>query len=124
MQIDLSKAVNQLLEEYGTDVQESVKKAIKSVSKEAVNVLRTKSPVGKGKKAGQYAKGWRAEDIQEAYGMHTLVLHNKSDWNLTHLLNNGFYSVRAGKRIPGDGHIDAAEAAINEMVIKKVEESL
>ena len=59
-----------------------------------------------------------------AYGMNQVIIHNKTDWSLTHLLNNGFYSVRAGRRINGDGHLDQAESIINEMLIKEVEESL
>ena len=118
--LDLSKAVSQLLEEYGDDVNESIDKALKSVKTDAVNVLKEKSP----KRSGQYARGWRAEDMKVAYGMHQIVLHNKTDWMLTHLLNQGFYSVRAGQRVAGDGHIDAAESVINEMLIKKVEDSL
>lgn len=122
--LDLSKAINQLLEEYGTDVDGAIKEALNKVGKEAVNVLKEKSPVGKSKKAGQYKKGWRAENVKIAYGSYRIITHNKTDWALTHLLNNGFYSVRAGRRIPGDGHIDAAEAVLNEMLIKTVEESL
>lgn len=122
--IDLSKAVNQLLEEYGNDIEETIKKSLDKVGKEAVNVLKEKSPVGKGKKSGQYRKGWRSENVKIAYGSYQIILHNKTDWSLTHILNNGFYSVRAGRRIAGDGHIDAAEQVINDMLIKEVEGNL
>lgn len=122
--IDLSKAVNQLLEEYGNDIDGAIKQAMKKVGKDAVSVVKEKSPVGAGKKSGQYRKGWRAEDVKIAYGMSQVIIHNKTDWSLTHLLNNGFYSVRAGRRIDGDGHLDQAESIINEMLIKEVEESL
>lgn len=120
--IDLSKAVNELLEEYGDSVTDTINKVLKDVGKEAVEVIQGKS--SKHKLTGRYMRGWRAEVVNEGYGINTIVLHNKTDWNLTHLLNNGFESVRQHKRIAGDGHIDDAEKVINEMLIKKVEESL
>lgn len=120
--IDLSKAVNQLLEEYGDGIQDTINKVLKDVGKEAVGVIRSKSSAHN--HTGRYMKGWRAEIVNEGYGINTIVLHNKTDWNLTHLLNNGFESVRHHKRVEGDGHIDDAETIINEMLVKKVEENL
>ena len=126
--IDLSKAVNQLLEEYGDNLHDAINDAIVDVSKDAVDVIKAKStsrpPARHNVRTGRYAKGWKAEIIKEAYGMVKVILHNRTDWMLTHLLNNGYYSVREKTRKPGDGHIDAAEKEINEMLIKKVEESL
>lgn len=120
--IDLSKAVNELLEEYGDSVTDTINKVLKDVGKEAVGVIQGKS--SKHNHTGRYMRGWRAEVVNEGYGINTIVLYNKTDWNLTHLLNNGFESVRHHKRIAGDGHIDDAEKVINEMLIKKVEGSL
>lgn len=118
--LDLSKAVNAVLEEYGETVEDSMQKVLKDVGQQAVNILKEKSP----KMSGRYAKGWRADAEKLAYGSYEIVVHNKTDWNLTHLLNNGFYSVRAKKRIHGDGHIDSAETAINEKFVKEVEGAL
>ena len=120
--LDLSKAVQDILNEYGDDVAEGIQKALTSVGKEGVSVLKAKS--NGHIRTGRYAKGWRADKVQLGYGMYEIVLHNKTDWNLTHLLNNGYYSVRAKKRIPGDGHIDSAETDINNEFIKTMEEEL
>lgn len=120
--IDLSSAVNQLLEEYGDGVQDTINKVLKDVGKEAVGVIQAKS--SKHNHTGRYMKGWRAEVVNEGYGINTVIVHNKTDWNLTHLLNNGFESVRHHKHIAGDGHIDDAEKEINDILIKKVEGSL
>ena len=122
--LDLSKAVSQLLEEYGEDVDATIKKTLDTVGKKAAEVVRAKSPTGAGKKSGSYKKGWRSESVKVAYGINQIIVHNRTDWMLTHLLNNGFYSVRAKRRIPGDGHLDKAETEINELLIKEVEDSL
>lgn len=125
--LDLSKAVTQLLDQYGEDITTTVKQAIKEVAKEAVPIVQSVSPVNKhqvAKDKGRYRKGWTYAVTNEGYGMNTMTIYNKTDWQLTHLLNNGFYSVRAGRRIEGDGHIDKAETEINDLLIKKVEKEL
>ena len=118
--LDLSKAVNAVLEEYGDTVEDSMQKVLKDVGQKAVSILKEKSP----KMTGRYAKGWRADTEKLAFGSYEIVVHNKTDWNLTHLLNNGFYSVRKKMRIHGDGHIDSAEKAINEEFVKEIEGAL
>ena len=118
----LAKAVTTILEEYGEDIDSAAEKAVKGVGDEAVKIIRDRS--SKHVRTGQYVKGWRALYGFIGYGMRTLTIYNKTDWQLTHLLNNGFYSVRAKKRIAGDGHIDSAETAINDKFINSVEESL
>lgn len=120
--LDLSQQVNKILEEYGDDLSEAIKKTLQNVGKEGVAVLKEKSAAHNN--TGRYMKGWRVAVQLEAFGTYTVVLHNKTDWNLTHLLNNGFESVRHHKRIAGDGHIDAAEAVINEKLMKEVEADL
>lgn len=121
-QLDLSKQVADILEEYGDDLDASIKKVLQDVGKEGVAVLKETSSGHV--RTGRYAKGWRLEVVKEAFGMFKVVLHNKTDWMLTHLLNNGYYSVRKKDRIKGDGHIDDAEKQINEKLLKKVEDSL
>jgi len=120
--LDLSQQVNKILEEYGDDIDAAVQKALKDVGKDGVSVLAEKSD--KHVRTGRYAKGWRVDVSKEMFGSFVVTLYNKTDWMLTHLLNNGYYSVRGKRRIKGDGHIDSAESVINEKTIRQVEESL
>ena len=55
-----------------------------SVAKETVQKLRNTSP----KKTGDYAKGWKVSK-KKIKGSSVLVVHNATDYQLTHLLENG-----------------------------------
>ena len=73
--------MDQLLVQFNKDVNEAAKKGIKDVSKQAVQKLRNTSP----KKTGDYAKGWTTKKVDDM----DIVVHNKTDYQLTHLLENG-----------------------------------
>ena len=118
--ISLQKAMEQLLDEYGDEVRAEVTAVLLDVGKETVQWLRTKSP----KKTGSYAKGWRGKKITDTFYNTSLTVYNETDWQLTHLLNNGFENRNGGRDHVGDRHIDHAEEYANDLLIKKVEEKL
>lgn len=70
-----------LLDEVNKDVQDSAKRNIQTISRECVQKLRNTSPT----KSGSYAKGWSVK----REGDMDAVVHNKTDYQLTHLLENG-----------------------------------
>ena len=73
--------MKELLDEVSQEVREAGAKSIKKISKESVSKLRNTSP----KKTGDYAAGWTAKKISDM----VIVVHNKTDYQLTHLLENG-----------------------------------
>ena len=73
--------MKELLDELNEDVRKSVKDGITAVSKEAVQKLRNTSP----RKTGSYSKGWSVKRM----GDMDAVVHNRTDYQLTHLLENG-----------------------------------
>ena len=77
----VSVQMNELLNEINESVKASVKKNIDRTSKESVQKLKNTSP----KKTGSYAKGWIVKKIND---MDSIV-YNKTDYRLTHLLENG-----------------------------------
>ena len=81
----VSVQMKDLLDQVDKNVQDAAKDSINKVSKEAVQKLRNTSP----KKTGSYAKGWAAKKINEM----TVVVHNRTDYQLTHLLENGHMIV-------------------------------
>lgn len=103
--------MKELLDELNEDVRKSVKSNIAVVSNEAVQRLRNTSP----RKTGSYAKGWGAKRMGEM----DVVIHNRTDYQLTHLLENG-HVIRNKKgtygRAPAHKHIKPVEEwASNEL---------
>ena len=91
----ITEEFNKIMKEYTDEVEKGVALA--------------------GKNGGSYAKGWRVTEID---GKN--VIHNKTDYQLTHLLENGHAKVNGG-RVAARVHIrPAEEEAINEY-IKEVE---
>ncbi len=104
---DISKEIARALSDYTEDVTEGLQEAKKEVAKDAAKKLKVSSP----QLSGDYAKGWRAKKVGSSY-----VVHNKTDYQLTHLLEYG-HAKRSGGRVSGDPHIRPAEQeAINDYV--------
>lgn len=73
--------MKELLDEVNRDVEQSAKTNIQRVAKESVQKLKNASPV----KSGSYAKGWSVKKN----GDMDVIVHNRTDYQLTHLLENG-----------------------------------
>lgn len=125
MKIDLSKAMDKLLTEYGTEITEELADAVQDVGNDTVSYLKSTSPRGNGKR--HYASGWSAE-VEKTWHGTSLIVYNKTKPQLTHLLNDGHHYVsRSGERlfdVAGDQHIDHAETYANDLLIAKVEGAL
>ena len=106
----LSDAIVKALAEYTDEIEKGLEVEKKSVADKAVQTLKTTSP----KKTGKYAKGWTVSDIKGKK-----VVHNKTDYQLTHLLEYG-HAKRNGGRVAGKPHIRPVE----EEVIKDFTEGV
>lgn len=118
----LSAAIQQMLEEYQEDVEVKTDEILNKASKSCAKQLKSSSPVGKGPHKGRYAKGWTVKKDRSLKGISKIgdyTVHNKTDWQLTHLLENGHviknqYGSYSG-RVPASPHIkDAEQTAIRE----------
>lgn len=78
----VSLQMKELLDDYVEEVQKVTDEAIKDVAAESVEKLRNTSPKGA---SGRYARGWTVKKD----GKFVRVVYNKTDWQLTHLLENG-----------------------------------
>lgn len=85
-----------ILENYSKDVKEATNKAIEKTARQSVRKLKNTSP----KKTGDYAKGWAVKKERSRDGIYTITVHNKTDYQLTHLLENG-HVVRNKKGVYG-----------------------
>lgn len=100
----VSVQMKELLDDISQEAKESTKKGINKISKESVSKLKSTSP----KKSGSYASGWAVKKEGEM----DAVVYNRTDYQLTHLLENG-HVIRNKKgtygRTSGRKHIAPVE---------------
>lgn len=101
----LAKTIQEELMNVGVEVSDDMQGVFDEVGKEAAKMLRESSPVNpKGKHSGRYAKGWVYERGKRTQNFRcTGVVRNKSDPQLTHILEYGHPLVRDGKVV---GHVE------------------
>ena len=125
--IDLSKAMDKLLEQYGKEIRETVNEQVLEVGKETVKKLKQRKDKTTSRSRKKYAKGW-TDYTEISWNGTTMIIYNKNKPQLTHLLNNGFeWTSRSGvreKTVKGDGHINDASDFANELLVSRVERSL
>ena len=126
--IELRKIVSEVLKEYGDEVEREVAEVVPDVADRVVQELYETSPVGTDTpNRGRYAKGWTYSYVTSVYGTVTVKVHNKTDWQLTHLLEWG-HAIKRGGRTVGFAqaypHIKQRNEFAKELLIKKVEERI
>lgn len=101
----LAKTIQEELSNIGIEMTDEMQAIFDEVGKEAAQMLRKESPVNpKGKHSGRYAKGWVYEKGKRTYNFKCSgVVRNKTDPQLTHILEYGHPLVRNGKVV---GNVD------------------
>ena len=120
----LAKTINEELQSIGVAVNDDMQEVFDSVGKEAAKKLRATSPVNpKGKHSGRYAKGWTYEQGKKYRGKAVGVVRNKTDPQLTHLLEYGHPLVRNGKVV---GNVQAKEhiRPVADWVAEEIEKQI
>ena len=113
---DLVDAISNELVQYSQEVTDGVKKEVKQVAKECKEEIQRNSPV----LTGDYKRGWKDKVEYESRTDICVVIHNKTSYQLTHLLENGHAKVNGG-RVAGQPHIAPAEQNAEKKLLKKVE---
>lgn len=118
---DMEQVIMDALEDYGEKVKEVIGNALPKVGKETETLLRTTSP----KLTGDYAKGWKyqMDTRKRAKGIHKMTVYNKTEYRLTHLLENGHAKVNGG-RVEGIAHIAPARDKAEKKAVELIEEGL
>lgn len=102
--------IKDILNDYSDDIQDAIAEEVQNVAKKAQNELRNTSP----KKTGKYRKGWRVY-TEKGRGYIKCVVHNATDYQLTHLLEKP-HLLRNGRLSTPKVHIKPVEeAAIKEL---------
>ncbi len=105
----LADAVAEALAEFSEDVMEDVKDSVR----DAANVCKAELKANSPELTGDYKKGWRVRTAYDGPADIRLQVHNATDYQLTHLLEDGHANVNGG-RTPAHPHIAAAaEKAAN-----------
>jgi len=112
----LAAEIAKSLTMYGQGIQKRTNLSVKSVAKRAAQTLKQTSP----KSTGDYAKGWQAKPQQEFATNTSYIVHNKTSWQLTHLLEES-HALRDGGRSTPRVHIKPAEEMAIAEFIKEVE---
>ncbi|WML38703.1 HK97 gp10 family phage protein [Neobacillus sp. OS1-2] len=103
------------LNRYSHLVDEEVEVAKEEVADELVSTLKASSNT---KKTGKYNKGWRVKKVG-----NKLIVHNKTSYQLTHLLEKG-HVKRGGGRVAAKVHIRPVEQQAIENYLEKVEQAI
>lgn len=111
---NLCSELAQVLATYKNEITEGLEAAKIETAKNTVKILKQSSP----KQTGRYAKGWRVSRIGT-----TQVIHNKTDYQLTHLLEHGHIKVGGG-RVVARVHIRPAEEKAIEEFLSGVEKAI
>lgn len=121
--VDFSAACKQLLDEFGSEVVDILKKAVPDAADHAVNEIRAHSK----QDTGRYVKGWsKKEQFARGQGV-SFVVYNKDRYRVAHLLENPHtIANKYGKygMTKGDGVIAAAEEEAEKWLVNEVTKQL
>lgn len=92
--IDLTKAIDAIIAEYGEAVYDVMQDSVKQVTDEATEKLRAVNH-WRNDGSGAYAGGWENEAVLTSRINQKMVVFNGPHYRLTHLLENG-HVIRNG----------------------------
>ena len=121
---NVADAITDILDEYSGNIELAMKDTIKKAGKEAAKELRATSPKRPG--GGSYAKGWTSKVTLDSSAKTEVVVHNKTEYRLAHLLENGHAMVTKGGRtvgfVQGQPHIKKVEEKATAELEAKITE--
>lgn len=117
---ELDEAIMRELQAYSNGIAVEVDNAAKRNAKKLMKKIMAGSP----KKTGKYSKGWRVKEISSKLGASKYVVHNKTDYQLTHLLENGHALHGGTQRVEAQPHIGPARDEIEKVFIEDIEEAV
>ena len=117
---DIGTAIMKELGTYSNELAESVNKTSRKYANKLRRELEETSP----EKTGDYKKGWKVKQVYNSHTLSQYVVHNATDYQLTHLLEFG-HAIKGGTRrakpIP---HIAPAEEKIVNEFLAEVEKAI
>lgn len=120
---ELQKVVMDYLENYKEDIDEDVIETVDKITKKARDELKQTSPRGKGTRSNPYYRGWAIKLSKRRSGVYHKVIWNKTNYQLTHLLEFG-HVTRNGGRTKPIPHIRPIEQKYNVEFVDKLEKKI
>jgi Bacteriophage HK97-gp10, putative tail-component len=114
----LADEITSQLRKYSQIVTDDVEQIMDDVSKEAVSQLKAKIRDVELVQTGDYMRGWARKRVPNGW-----VIHNKTDYQLAHLLEYGHAMVNGG-RVPGTPHIRPVEEWLEKEFEDRVEKAI
>lgn len=111
---NIAQEIMRHLRAYESEVKEKIEVSGKEVSKNLVSRLKVTSP----ELTGSYRKGWRVKKVGNKF-----IIHNATDYQLTHLLEKG-HAIWQGGRAPAIPHIAPAEQEAIGEYLERIERAL
>lgn len=107
---ELQKAIMEYLEDYVEDIEEDVEDTTNTIIKEAKQELVQTSPRSGVARDTKYYKGWAIKNGGRTRRgrYYSKVIWNKTNYQLTHILENG-HATRNGGRTTPQPHIRPVE---------------
>lgn len=116
---DLQALIMRNLQEYADEVKEKVNTVTEDVAKVYTKELKKTSPKAK----GDYKKGWAKKTQSKGNGIKKIIIYNKTEYQLTHLLEKG-HAKRGGGRVRAIPHIAPIEEQAADAFESQVMEEL
>lgn len=117
--------LNKLLEEYGTDCSEAVRKITTQVAKEGCEALKTlkyaERPTFQNHRANGYSSGWAIKKKKVKNRMVNKI-YNKTNHDLTIYLENGHMLRNGTGRTRAFKHIEPTKDWVEAELEKRIEE--
>lgn len=106
--------IKEILNDYSNDIQEAITETAEKIAKEGADTLKVTSP----KRTGAYRKGWKVKTTK-GRDFVKCVIHNKTHYQLTHLLEKPHLKRNGGITTPKI-HIAPVEKKCIDEYQKKV----
>lgn len=122
---NFSAALEELLKQYGDEVNKVAREAVEEIAKDTAKELRATAPVNK----GAYAKSWSYKPEKVSGVLTEYVVYSKEPYyRLTHLLEDGHKIANGageyGGRVAARPHIAQAEQKAIEELEQRIREEI
>lgn len=121
--MNLTKNMEKILNDFAMETQKKLNNITEETAKKGVKELKKNSPKRR-RKGKSYHKGWQYSKEKNKLNNVSVIIHNKSHYNLTHLLEKGHAIIRNGKsvgRAKAITHIKPVEIMIIDEFVKDLE---